>query len=188
MRGIWNLSHTLRLSPFLHPEEEETFLAGKFGLKRIKLKDEDQEDNIEEDVIKKVEVDDIIDNDEEIDSEEEWTPPEFVNCVKFFMDGFKDADMAQTTMRQILNDNDMKIKKLKVLPGMQNKFRRMYGIEIEDFKHTSLETVKEAIRKNYDGVAFDIKYTRTIDKFKSIQQFNFLPFPHVLGNRPLICV
>ena len=101
--------------------------------------------------------------DKPIDEEEEWIPPEFVSCIKFLMDEFKDAIVAEAKIRSILKENNIKIKKLRILHGTQYQFRKLFGIEIEDYRYDTLEALKETIRKKQEGVALEIKYNRTID-------------------------
>lgn len=100
--------------------------------------------------------------------EEEWIPPEYINCIKFFMDEFKNAEIAEEKIRKILDDNDIKIKRLKVLHNSQNQFRKMFGIEIEDHKHNIVEDLKDSLRKNEKGINLDIKYFRTIENIDDL--------------------
>ena len=45
--------------------------------------------------------------------EEEWTPPEFINCIKVYMDDFKNDETAETKIRNIWDEYDIEIKRLK---------------------------------------------------------------------------
>lgn len=62
------------------------------------------------------------------DSEEEWTPPEFINCVKFYMDEFQDTEAAEAMIRNIFDDNNILIKQLQILYNSHNKFRKLIGV------------------------------------------------------------
>ena len=100
---------------------------------------------------------------EEDEEEDDWEPPEFLNCIKFFMDDFENANSAEEKIRQILIDNNVTIIRLQVLHNSHKDFRKLFGLEIEDCKHDALEKLKESIRKDYHGVHLEMKYNRTLE-------------------------
>ena len=103
--------------------------------------------------------------DKEIDSKKEWTPPKFINCIKFSIESFTDYTTTEKKVRDILNKNDITIKKINILNKTKYQFRKLYDIEIEEFKHDALKTLKASINENNKGVNLDIKYDTSIDKF-----------------------
>ena len=71
--------------------------------------------------------------------------------------------MAEKKMRNILAENDIKIKKLKIINETKFQLQNLYWIEIEAFKHDALKTLKASIKENNEGVNLEIKYDRSID-------------------------
>ena len=62
-----------------------------------------------------------------------------------------------------MDEHDIEIKKLKVLNNSQNQFRKTFGIEIEEYKHATLENVKDSLRRDDRGMKLDIMYNKTIE-------------------------
>jgi len=52
---------------------------------------------------------------ENIYSDEKWTPPEFINCVKFYLDEFQGTKAAEAMIRKIFDDNNIIMKKLQIM-------------------------------------------------------------------------
>ena len=61
--------------------------------------------------------------------EEEWTPPEFIDYIKVYMEDCKNAETAETKLRNFLDEYDIEIKRLNILDNSQNQFRKTFGIE-----------------------------------------------------------
>lgn len=95
--------------------------------------------------------------------EEEWTPPEFIDCIKIDMDEFKNAETAESKIRTMLDEYDIEIKRLKIVNNSQNQFRNEFFIEIEEYKYTTLNDLEESLRKDDKGIKLEIMYNKTIE-------------------------
>ena len=69
------------------------------------------------------------------------------------MDNFKNAE---TKMRSFLDDYDIEIKKLKSLNNSHNKFRKVFAIEMEEYKRTTLEDLQNSLRRDNKEIQLEI--------------------------------
>ena len=82
-------------------------------------------------------------------------PPEFINCIKLDMEGFVNAETAESKIRDILDDSDIEINKLNILHSQSNY--QTFRIEIEDFKYTTLVDLKQSLKRTNKGINLEIQ-------------------------------
>ena len=57
--------------------------------------------------------------------------PEITNCIKLYMEGFRNAETAEKKLRNILDGSDIEINRVKILHSQSNS--QIFGIEIKDY-------------------------------------------------------